>query len=168
MCVCVWGCQYFMMWLTLSTEHEQTLSDSTVYQWNIPLPFPSPRSLSLSPPLSLALPYSPPLSLHPYQCPSIRLSFNFSFQVQSFWRPLTPPPTTPLPSLSVFLYWPVNLSSPPSLYCSLSHSLTKSICLSMWWRPVNHHMTVSKMCIHVDHVCVCLRGGLPKCSWEHV
>lgn len=35
-CLCVCGCPYFMMWLTLSTEHEQTLSDSTVYQWNTP------------------------------------------------------------------------------------------------------------------------------------
>lgn len=127
------------MGLTLSTEHEQTLSDSTVYQWNIPLPFPSP---SLSPTLSS----SPPLSLHPYQRPSIRLSFNFSFQVQSFWRPLTPPPPDTSPSFSVFLCWAVNLSSPPSA----SLSLMKSICFSTWWQPVSHHTTVSNMCIHVD------------------
>lgn len=46
-------------WGWLSTEHEQTLSDSTVYQWNIPLPFqaPPPRryrshSSTVSPSLS--------------------------------------------------------------------------------------------------------------------
>lgn len=38
-----------MMWLPLSTEHEQTLSDSTVYQWNIPLSFPSSLTPSLFP-----------------------------------------------------------------------------------------------------------------------
>lgn len=35
-------------------------------------------------PISQALPSPQPLSLQPYQCPSIRLPLNFSFQVQSF------------------------------------------------------------------------------------
>lgn len=58
-----------MMGLTLSSEHEQTLSEPTVYQWNIPLLF---------------LPQPPPLSLLAYHGRPIRRSFNFSFQLQFF------------------------------------------------------------------------------------
>ena len=142
MCVCVClGGVSFSWWGWLSPlnmsrlcQTRQSISGTSLSR------FPSPQ-------LSPALPSSPPLSLHPYQRPSIRLSFNFSFQVQSFWRPLTPPPPPDTsPSFSVFLRWAVNLSSPPSA----SLSLMKSICFSTWWQPVSHHTTVSNMCIHVD------------------
>ena len=65
-CVCVFGgCQFFMMGLTLSTEHEQTLSDSTVYQWNIPLPFPFPPTITRSAQLSSSVSPSLSASFHP-------------------------------------------------------------------------------------------------------
>ena len=148
MCVCVCGCQYFMMWLTLSTEHEQTVRlDSLSVEHPSPVSLPSlalflPHYHSLCPTLLLCL--SILISLLPSVFRSI---FHFRFNLLTSSHSSS---SNPSPSCSVFLSWPVNLSSPPSL------SLMKSICLSMQWWPVNHHKTVSKMCIHVDLVYVCI------------
>lgn len=113
-----------MMWLTLSSEHEQTLSDPTVYQWNIPLLF---------------LPLLPPLSLLAYHGRPIRRSFNFSFQLQFFLMSSQLSSDNISPSVSVSPL-PACQSVVPFLPPPPLSSLVKSICLAMWCRPVDHHM----------------------------
>lgn len=109
----------------------------------------SPHDYSLCSTLLLCL--STLISILPSVSRSI---FHFRlnlFDILSFLLRQTPPPP-----LSVFLCCTFNLLSPPSFLLSL----VKSICLSMWWQPVNHHVTVSKMWICMALVCMCLCGGL--------
>lgn len=106
LCVCVRvrGCQYFMMWLTLSTEHEQTPTDSTVYQWNIPLAFPSSLSPSAIARSALhSFTVSPLLSVSSH--PSL-VQFFISGLILLTSSQLASDDTSP--SFSVVLCWLVN------------------------------------------------------------
>lgn len=162
MCVCVWGCQYFMMWLTLSTEHEQTLSDSTVYQWNIPLPFPSPRSPSLSPPHhSLCPTLLLCLSILISVLPSVSRSiFHFRFNLFDVLSLLLRRHLS-LPFLSSSTGLSICRPRPLSISLSLSHEINMPLyvvatCQSSYDSQQNVHSCGP--CVYV-----CLRGGLSKC-----
>lgn len=141
-CVRVRGCQYFMMWLTLSTEHEQTPTDLTVYQWNIALPFPSSLSPSTIARSALhSFTVSPLLSVSSH--PSL-VQFFISGLILLTSSQLTSDDTSP--SFSVVLCWPVNLS------CPLPPSLSLS------WNQLPRHVVSTCHSSHHPHQRVHSRG----------
>lgn len=170
LCICV------CVSLGVSVFHD--VADSLHWTWadsvrldSLSVEHPSPVSLpSLSSPNYHSLcPCSPPLSLHPYQCPSIRLSFNFSFQVQSFWCPLTPPPTTLLPP---FLSSSTGLSvcRPHPFSLSLSSSLSREVNMPLHVAATCQSSYDSQQNVHSCGQCVCVPvwRRFSKCIWECV
>lgn len=150
--VCRCRCRCLMMWLTLSAEHEQTLSDSTVYQCNIRLTSPptSPQkhthTITRSALLSLLC-----LSILISVLPSISCSiFHFRFNLSDvclllLWRHLFLPFCLPL-----------SICPHPHKHThthTLSHEVDTPLDVAATCQS-----SCDSLCFHLDFVSVCLPG----------
>lgn len=104
--------------------------------------------------LSLVLPYSPSSV-----CPSLSASFHpspvqFFISGSIFLTSAYSSSDDTSSSLSVFLCQ--SAPTPPN-----TRSLMKSIHLSMWRRPANHHVTV---CAFIWTLCLCVSQGFTECT----
>lgn len=168
LCVCVCVSVFHdvadsLHWTWADCQTQQSISATSLSRLHpLSLVLSLSPSLSPYPPLSLALPSTPPLSLHPYQCRPICLSFNFSFQVQFFWRPLNPPPTTT--SLPPFLSSSTGLSICRALSLRLSLSLINMPRHVVLTCQSSHDPHQHVYCVELVHICLC--EGFCKWLWE--